>query len=95
MFDRANGWGLSDILCDRNAKEEIPLDVLVKKTAIFHLYLLLSRSASDNFGELLYSSRMSRLFWRAREEFDYLLMDAPSLDFADTECSPPDWKAGL
>lgn len=84
MFDRAKGRGLSDILCDRNAMEEIPLDVLVKKTAIPHLYLLPIRAASDNFFGLLYSSRMSRLFRRAREVFDYVLMDAPSLEFADT-----------
>ena len=84
IFDRANTWGLSDVLCERNAIEEIPLDALVKKTAIPHLYLLPSGAPTDKIFGLLYSSRMSRLFRRFREEFDYVLVDAPPcLEFAD------------
>ena len=34
VFDQANSWGLSDVLREKNAIEELPLDVLVKKTAV-------------------------------------------------------------
>ena len=90
IFDRGNGWGLTDILCEGNAIEEIPLDVLVKTTTIPHLYLLPSGAPIDNTFGLLYSSRMSRLFRRFREEFDYVLVDAPScLEYADTRMMAP------
>jgi receptor protein-tyrosine kinase len=84
VFDQANGWGLSDVLRERNAIDELPLDVLVKKTAVPHLYLLPSGACTDNIFGLLYSGRMSRLLPRFREEFDYVLVDAPPcLEFAD------------
>ena len=34
VFDQVNSWGLSDVLREKNAIEELPLDVLVKKTAV-------------------------------------------------------------
>jgi receptor protein-tyrosine kinase len=84
IFDQANGWGLSDVLRERNAIDELPLDVLVKKTAVPHLYLLPSGACTDNIFGLLYSGRMARLLPRFREEFDYVLVDAPPcLEFAD------------
>ena len=84
IFDQSNSWGLSDVLGERNAIEEIPLDVLVKETAIPHLYLLPSGAHTDKIFGLLYSDRMSRLFRRFREEFDCVLVDAPPcLEFAD------------
>jgi succinoglycan biosynthesis transport protein ExoP len=84
VFDQPNSWGLSDVLREKNAIDELPLDVLVKKTAVPHLYLLPSGACTDNIFGLLCSGRMSRLLPRFREEFDYVLVDAPPcLEFAD------------
>jgi succinoglycan biosynthesis transport protein ExoP len=84
VFDQANSWGLSDVLREKNAIEELPLDVLVKKTAIPRLSLLPSGTDTDNIFSLLCSGRMARLLPRFREEFDYVLVDAPPcLEFAD------------
>jgi len=84
IFDQANGSGLSDLLRERNEIDELPLEVFVKKTAVPCLYLLPSGAPADNIFGLLYSDRMSRLFRRFRQEFDYVLVDTPAcLEFAD------------
>src|SRR5581483_1830324 len=49
-----------------------------------HLYLLPSGASTENIFGLLYSGRMSRLLPLFREQFDYVLVDAPPcLEFAD------------
>jgi receptor protein-tyrosine kinase len=84
LFDQPNSWGLSDVLSEKNAIDELPLDVLAKKTSIPHLYLLPSGASTENVFGLLYSGRMSRLLPRFREEFEFILVDAPPcLEFAD------------
>lgn len=84
VFDRANSWGLSDILREQNAIEELPLDVLVTKTAVPGLFLLPSGASAANVTGLLWSGRMARLLPRFREVFDHVLVDAPPcLEFAD------------
>jgi receptor protein-tyrosine kinase len=84
LFDEANSWGLSDVLGEKNAIHELPLDVLAKRTAVPHLFLLPSGASTDNIFGLLHSERMSRLLPLFREQFDYVLVDAPPcLEFAD------------
>jgi receptor protein-tyrosine kinase len=84
VFDQTNSWGLSDLLREKNAIEELPMEVLVKKTAVPRLYLLPSGTCTDNIFGLLCSGRMARLLPRFRQEFDYVLVDAPPcLEFAD------------
>jgi receptor protein-tyrosine kinase len=84
VFDESNSWGLGDVLREKNAIEELPLEVLVKRTAVSHLYLLPSGACTDNIFTLLWSGRMARLLPRFRQEFDYVLVDAPPcLEFAD------------
>ena len=84
VFDQVNSWGLSDMLREKNAIEELPLEALVKRTTIPHLYLLPSGTCADNIFGLLCSGRMERLLPRFRQEFDYVLVDAPPcLEFAD------------
>ncbi len=84
IFDQSNGWGLSDLLREGSATNELPRDVPVNKTAVPHLYLLPSGASTDNIFGLLYSGRMSQILSRFREEFDYVLVDAPPcLEFAD------------
>jgi polysaccharide biosynthesis transport protein len=84
VFDQINSWGLTDMLREKNAIEDLPLDALVKKTSVPHLYLLPSGTCADNIFGLLCSGRMARLLPRFRQEFDYVLVDAPPcLEFAD------------
>jgi len=84
LFDQANSWGLSDLLREKNAIEELPLEALVKKTNIPHLYLLPSGTCASNIFGLLWSERMAGLLPRFRQEFDCVLLDAPPcLEFTD------------
>jgi len=84
VFDQANSWGLSDILREQDSIEDLPLDVLVTKTAVPGLFLLPSGASAVNVTALLWSSRMARLLPRFHEVFDYVLLDAPPcLEFAD------------
>ena len=84
VFDQVNSWGLSDLLREKNAVEELPLDSLVKRTMAPQLFLLPSGSAATNIFGLLWSDRLSRLFPRFRQEFDYVLVDTPPcLEFVD------------
>jgi succinoglycan biosynthesis transport protein ExoP len=84
VFNQANTWGLSDVLSETNAVEELPLDVLVRKTSVPRISLLPSGAFVDNIFGLLWASRLARLLPRFRSEFDYVLVDAPPcLEFAD------------
>ncbi len=84
VFEQANSWGLSDVLREQNAIDELPLDALTRKTAIPRLSLLPSGACAENVFGLLHSGRMSSLLPRFREAFDYVLVDAPPcLEFAD------------
>jgi succinoglycan biosynthesis transport protein ExoP len=84
VFDLTNSWGLSDILGEQNAADELPMDVLAKKTSVPRLHVLPSGPCTDSIFSLLYSERMSRLMHRFRQEFDYVVVDAPPcLEFAD------------
>jgi polysaccharide biosynthesis transport protein len=84
VFGLTNSWGLSDILGEQNAADELPLDVLAKKTGVPRLRLVPSGPCTDSIFSLLYSERMSRLMQRFRQEFDHVIVDAPPcLEFAD------------
>ena len=84
VFDQANSWGLSDVLREKNAIEDLPLEALVRRTTVPRLYLLPSGTCADNIFGLLCSGRMARLLPRFRPEFDCVLVDAPPcLEFAD------------
>ena len=84
VFDQINSWGLSDLLREKNAIEDLPLEVLVKKTGVPRLSLLSGGTCTDNIFGLLCSGRMAWLLARFRQEFDYVLVDAPPcLEFAD------------
>jgi receptor protein-tyrosine kinase len=84
VFDQANSWGLSDVLRETNAIEDLPWSALVKTTAFPRLHLLPGGTCTDNIFGLLCSGRMARLLPRFRQEFDYVLVDAPPcLEFVD------------
>jgi capsular exopolysaccharide synthesis family protein len=83
VFNLPNSWGLSDLLRESGVTE-LPMDALVKKTAVPRLHLLPSGPCPESIFSLLYSERMGRLIERFRSEFDYVLVDAPPcLEFAD------------
>jgi receptor protein-tyrosine kinase len=84
LFDEANSWGLTDFLREPNAIDELPVETLVKKTPVPHVYLLPSGACPENIFGLLATERMSRMWSRFEEAFDYVLVDAPPcLEFAD------------
>jgi receptor protein-tyrosine kinase len=84
IFNQPNSWGLSDLLREKNAIEELPLEALVKRTSVPRLHLLPSGSSHDNIFGLLWSGRLARLLPRFGQEFDYVLIDAPPcLEYTD------------
>ncbi len=85
IFDQPNSWGLSDLLKEKNAIEELPLEALVKRTTVPRLHLLPSgTSAATNIFGLLWSGRMARIVPGFRQLFEYVLIDVPAcLEFAD------------
>jgi receptor protein-tyrosine kinase len=84
IFDQANSWGLSDLLREKNAVEDLPLEALVRRTSVPNLSLLPGGTSANNIFGLLWSSRMAGLLPRFGEEFEFILVDAPPcLEFAD------------
>lgn len=79
IFDLPNSWGLSDLLRERNAIKDSPLEALARKTEIEGLYLLPAGPGTVSISNLLYSSRMSELLNRFREEFDTVVIDTPPM----------------
>jgi succinoglycan biosynthesis transport protein ExoP len=84
LFDETNGWGLTDVLREPNAIDELPVEAIVKKTSVPHVYLLPGGTCTENIFGLLSRERMSKMWRRFEESFDYVLIDAPPcLEFAD------------
>jgi receptor protein-tyrosine kinase len=84
VFDQPNSWGLSDLLREKNAIEDLPLESLVKRTAVPRLHLLPSGTSTGNIFGLLWSGRMARILPGFGQLFDYVLLDVPPcLEFAD------------
>ena len=84
IFNQPNTWGLSDVLGDKRSVSDLPVTELARETNIPGLYLLPSGPATEEITTLLYSSRMQDLMNRFREDFDYVVLDAPPvLRFSD------------
>ena len=84
LLDESNGWGLTDVLREPNAIDELPVEAIVKKTSVPHVYLLPGGTCSENMFGLLSGDRMCKMWRRFQEAFDYVLIDAPPcLEFAD------------
>ena len=75
IFDQPSDLGLIDFH-DKTDLSELPLEVLVNKTGVPHLYLL-ACAYTDAILGLQHSGGRLRLFRRFREEFDYVLVDTP------------------
>jgi receptor protein-tyrosine kinase len=80
IFGQPNGRRPADLLDPTNAAE-LPMEALVNKTAVPHLFVLACGPQTDAILGLPHSEQMPRLFERFREEFDYVLVDTPCLEF--------------
>jgi capsular exopolysaccharide synthesis family protein len=79
IFNVLNSWGLSDVLRERNAVHECPLEALVRETHIRDLYVLPSGPGTVSITNLFHSTRMRELLDRFRNEFDTVLIDTPAM----------------
>ena len=79
VFDIPNSWGLSDLLGEKSALRESPLEALVQRTEIPNLSILTSGPRTNNITNLLHSSRMLELIQRLRSDFDSILIDTPPM----------------
>jgi receptor protein-tyrosine kinase len=85
LFSESNSWGLSEILREENAIEDLPASTLTRKTKVPHLHLLTSGSYFENSSGLLWSDRLFRLLLKFRKDFEYILLDTPPC----LECPDP------
>jgi len=76
IFAQPNGRRSAEV-ADPPSAIELPADALVKETSIPHLFLLACGAQTGAVFGLSHPDRMSRLFERFREEFDYVLVDTP------------------
>lgn len=84
VFNLPNDWGLSDLLREKSALRDCPLEALVKPTEMPELSILTSGPGTNSISNLLYSHRMLELLQRLRSEFDIILIDTPPmLDISD------------
>ena len=84
VFNVSNTWGLSDLLRDPNAIQNLPDSALAKTTLVQRLSLLPSGPPSKEFQRLLHSEAATALFQRLRQIYDHIIIDAPPLlYFAD------------
>jgi capsular exopolysaccharide synthesis family protein len=77
VFEVPNNWGLSDILLGNHVIDGVPLESLVKTTAVPGLFLLPSGPLVPNVSSLFHSTYLCKLLTRFRNEFDAVLIDAP------------------
>lgn len=75
-LDQPNTHEWSD-LPDKPAIE-LPLDALVKRTAISNLFLLACGGYTGAVSDFRNPEQTSRLFQRFRQEFEYVLLDSPA-----------------
>jgi len=84
VFGVANSWGLSDLIGDDNSIDQLPASALARATQIPNLFLIPSGPGVENVPALLHAPRLAVLLKRFREEFDFVLVDAPPvLQFSD------------
>jgi polysaccharide biosynthesis transport protein len=84
LLNVPNDWGLSDLLREKSALGDCPLETLVRTTEMPELSVLTSGPAIKSVSSLLYSQRMLELIQRLRCEFDNILIDSPPmLDISD------------
>jgi capsular exopolysaccharide synthesis family protein len=79
IFELSNSWGLSDLLREKTALRDSPLEALARPTQIAGMWVLPSGPGTVSISNLLYSERMAQLLERFRSEFDTILIDTPPM----------------
>jgi len=74
IFKVENNVGLTTILNNEKCDSEV-----INKTSYENLYLLTSGVNSERFSELLMSKRISDFFIVAKENYDFVIVDSPSV----------------
>ncbi|HEY1336588.1 MAG TPA: polysaccharide biosynthesis tyrosine autokinase, partial [Bryobacteraceae bacterium] len=77
VFNVSNSGGLSELLRQQDAIEQMPVETLVHPTAVPGLSLLPSGPGTASVWQLLHSPRMAALLRVFRSEFDVVLIDSP------------------
>ena len=81
---KANG-GLSDILT-----ADIDYKKVIQSTVVPNLFIITAGNQTDNAVELLHSERLKPLLERLKHDFDYVIIDTPSIiSYADTKILSP------
>jgi polysaccharide biosynthesis transport protein len=75
----SNSRGLSDLLTSSHPVDQRGLSGIVRHTDIQGLDLLPCGNTPKDPSHLLYSSRVSELFDRLRQEYDFVLVDTPPM----------------
>lgn len=74
IFEISNEKGLSDLLID-----EVSIEDVLNKTSVDNLYVLPSGTRPPNPSELLASTKMHQFLDYLKENFDYIVLDAPPI----------------
>lgn len=74
LFGLSNTYGLSDLLSDEDNSKSAIVD-----SGVENLQVLTSGTKSPNPSELLGSRKMNQFMDSLREEYDYIILDAPPI----------------
>jgi receptor protein-tyrosine kinase len=79
VFDICNDWGLTDMLQNPEFAGTAPLTSVTRATGVSNLWVMPSGPGAAAIPELLYSANLKALLKRARQEFDFVLIDSPPM----------------
>jgi capsular exopolysaccharide synthesis family protein len=79
IFDQCNDTGLTTVLTAKHPIAELNSKAFAQPTSVPGLFVLPSGPGVPSITNLLYSDRLPQLLARAREEFDYVLIDTPPM----------------
>jgi capsular exopolysaccharide synthesis family protein len=85
IYKVANNHGLADFLRGDRMVDAAELDATIWVTGVTNVFLMPSGERTEGLASLpLFSQRMENLMQQLREQYDYIVMDAPPvLPFAD------------
>jgi capsular exopolysaccharide synthesis family protein len=84
IFDCCNDAGLTSVMTGDVALPGLKLDRFVQPTPIINLFLVPCGPGTPSINQLLHSERVVQFLRRAREEYDFVLIDTPPMSlFSD------------
>jgi capsular exopolysaccharide synthesis family protein len=78
IFNQSSDFGLSELLRPGIAIETLPVDAVVRRTGVPQLHLLPAGTYAMNSSRFLPSDGLLRLLRRLRDEFEFVIVDAPA-----------------